>query len=112
MRTSLIILAIILLVIGTILLFLPRASTEFTRESDGYTRTSYASFVVPFQIVYALLIIGVILFAVGLFLPRPAEAAPAHMVETKEHIKVGKGGRERNVVRERHERHVGHKERR
>ena len=111
MKTGLIVLGVILLVFGGVLYFMPAqtavAATTTIQSGSTDTKTSYASLFVPLQVTISLVIIGLVLFVLGLILPDPhsftkQELPETHILKTREHIKTGNGN-ESDIVKERHE---------
>lgn len=103
MRTSLIIFGVIFLVIGLLLYFIPlqelKANTTTIAADGGVdTRTSSAKVTVPVEWAYASIIIGFILFVMGVLIPNPQKN------NTKKYYNNG-NGREREIVREKNEKH-------
>jgi uncharacterized membrane protein len=122
MRTSLIIFGVIFLVIGGLMYLVPmqEVKADTTTVGNGATdvRTSSARVTVPIEWAFASAIIGVILLAFGLAIPNPtmksnskkdAKGSYETVVESKEHIEIGKGNK-RRIVRERSEKHKGRKD--
>ncbi|MDO8656260.1 MAG: hypothetical protein Q7K45_03400 [Nanoarchaeota archaeon] len=115
MRTGLIAIGVIFLVLGAIAYFIPTIFSAFTWSSEGFVSTSYSSWLIPYQIIIALLIIGAVLLIFGLALPEPvqvitlndSEVKDSEVIDTSEHIEVGQGKHKRDIVREKHEHHVG-----
>ena len=116
MRTGLVVFGIIFLVIGALLYLVPgqefRANTTTVGDGNVDSRTSSASVSVPVEWAYASMGIGLILLILGFVIPstkvivREEPHDETHVIQTKENIEIGKG-KNRKIVRERTERHVG-----
>ena len=74
MRTGLIAFAVIVLVLGGLLYFVPTQTAQATTTTIGETtdtRTSFATVTVPIVWTYTVLIAGLILLVLGFALPGP-----------------------------------------
>jgi hypothetical protein len=115
MKTGLVVFGIIFLVLGALLYLVPgqefRANTTSVGDGNVDTRTSSASVVIPVQWAYAIGIIGLLLFVIGLIAPGSQvvvkevakEGTYDVRTSTKENIEVGRG-KKRKIIRERTER--------
>src|SRR3989338_2773521 len=114
MRTGLLVLGVIFLVLGGVLYFIPEltagATTAVVDAEGADTRTAYASVLVSWPIILATLLIGLVLFLLGLALPgdtrrderHRTDEEGSHTVQTRERIVDDDG---RRVTRERREHH-------
>jgi hypothetical protein len=123
MRTSLIIFGVIFLVVGGLLYLMPmqvlRADTTTVGNGNIDSRTSSARVTVPVGWAIASVIIGFVLFVLGLF-PGPVTIRDSRknyhdkdsydkVIESKENTEIGDGNR-RKIVRERIETHTSRKD--
>jgi len=124
MKTSLIIFGVIFLVVGGLLYFMPmqvvRADTTTVGNGNIDSRTSSARVTVPVEWSLASVIIGFVLFILGLTIPGPIARRDSRknlhdkdsydkVIESKENIEVGDGNK-RRIVREHIETHTSRKD--
>ncbi len=87
----------------------PVTTTTTTGEGGSDTWTSYATLYVPISWVITLLLIGVVVFLLGMIFPvetyHTHSPEVSHLVESKEHIETN-GKKKRKLIRERREQHV------
>ena len=108
MKPILVILGLIFLVMGVVVYRMPiqtaGVTTTVSGESGTDTQTAYSSLTLPFQVVIGSIIIGAVLFILGLIFPDKIapKVEEGVYVETKEH--VDNDGK--HLIRERRERHV------
>jgi len=122
MRTSLIIFGVIFLVVGGLLYFMPmqvlRADTTTVGNGNVDSRTSSARVTIPVEWAIASVVIGSVLFVLGLF-PSPVTRRDLRknhrdkdsydkVIESKENTEVGDGNRHK-IVREHIETHTSRK---
>lgn len=70
MRTGLIAFGVLLMVLGAMFYYIPRATTTVVSASDsGEVNTIRASAILPVQITIGGMILGVVLFILGLSIP-------------------------------------------
>ncbi len=102
MKTSLIVFGVVFFVLGIVGYYLPdqTAAATITTVGEGNTdtRTSYTSYAIPWQLTFALSVIGGVLFIMGVMIPTKN---PEIIDETKENVTSGTG-KHRKVLHEEH----------
>jgi hypothetical protein len=108
MRVGLVIVGVLFLIFGGVFYAMPvqetTATTTTVSEGDSATRTAYASFVVPIQLILALLLSGLAIFVLGLAIPgslRSRDEERDTLVEETKSVEGGDGTR--HIRKERHE---------